>query len=118
MASIYDEIGGAPAVGAAVEDFYRRVLSDRGLAQYFAGIDMARQKSHLRSFIAAALGGPNIYAGRDMRTAHSGRNITPDAFDAVVGHLAATLTSLGVKAATIQAIAGKLVPLRAQIVGA
>jgi hemoglobin len=118
MPNIYDEIGGAPAVGEAVEDFYDRVLDDPLLAPYFAGIDMARQKSHLRAFIATALGGPNIYAGRNMRTAHSGRNITPDAFDAVVSHLAATLTRLGVKAATIEAIAGKLVPLRAQIVGA
>jgi hemoglobin len=118
MPSIYDEIGGAPAVGAAVEDFYDRVLGDPLLAPYFAGIDMARQKSHLRAFIATALGGPNIYAGRDMRTTHSGRHITPTAFDAVVTHLAETLTSLGVKAATIQAIAGKLLPLRAQIVGA
>ena len=118
MPSIYDEIGGAPAVGDAVEDFYDRVLDDPVLAPYFAGVEMARQKSHLRAFIATALGGPNIYAGRDMRTAHSGRNITPDAFDAVVSHLAATLTGLGVKAATIQAIAGKLVGLRAQIVGA
>jgi hemoglobin len=115
--SIYDEIGGAPAVGDAVEDFYDRVLDDRSLAHYFAGTDMARQKAHLRSFIAAALGGPNVYAGRDMPAAHSGRNITPAAFDAVVSHLAATLTRLGVRSTTIEAIAGRLLPLRADIVG-
>jgi hemoglobin len=116
--SIYEQIGGSYAVGEAVEDFYDRVFSDRRLARYFAGTDMARQKAHLRAFIAAALGGPQVYAGRDMHAAHSGRGITGPAFDNVVGHLAATLQGMGVPSATIEAIAGKLLPLRAQIVGA
>jgi truncated hemoglobin YjbI len=55
---------------------------------------------------------------RDMRSAHVGRGITAPVFDTVVGHLAATLEGLGVPAATIQAIAGKLLPLRAEIVRA
>jgi hemoglobin len=116
--SIYEQIGGSYAVGEAVEDFYDRVFSDRKLARYFAGTDMARQKAHLRAFIAAALGGPNVYAGRDMHAAHAGRRITGPAFDSVVGHLAATLEGIGVPPTTIEAIAGKLLPLRAQIVGA
>ena len=33
---------------------------------------MARQKAHLRAFVAAALGGPQLYAGRDMHSAHAG----------------------------------------------
>jgi hemoglobin len=116
--SIYEQIGGSYAVGEAVEHFYDRVCADRELARYFAGTDMARQKAHLRAFIAAALGGPQIYAGRDMHAAHSSRGITGPAFDSVVGHLAATLEGMGVPPATIEAIAGKLLPLRAEIVGA
>jgi hemoglobin len=117
-ASIYEQIGGSYGVGEAVEAFYDRVCADRKLARYFAGTDMARQKAHLRAFIAAALGGPQVYSGRDMRSAHVGRGITAPVFDTVVGHLAATLEGLGVPAATIQAIAGKLLPLRAEIVRA
>lgn len=116
--SIYEQIGGSYAVGEAVEDFYDRVLADRRLAGYFAGTDMARQKAHLRAFIAAALGGPNVYAGRDMHAAHAGRGITGPAFDSVVGHLAATLQAMAVPPSTIEAIAGKLLPLRDQIVSA
>jgi hemoglobin len=116
--SIFDSIGGRPAVGAAVDDFYPRLLADPELAGYFAGVDMAKLKAHQRSFIAAAIGGPEIYGGRDMAAAHRHLAITDADFDAVVGHLVATLDGLGVPAATIEAIGGKLAPLRADIVTA
>jgi hemoglobin len=116
--SIYDSIGGAPAVQAAVEDFYDRVLADPSLAPFFVDTDLGRLKSHQRSFIAAAIGGSEIYAGRDMAAAHAGLNITDADFDAVVGHLVETLTGLGVPAETIGQIGGALAPLRRDIVTA
>ncbi|MBI5105337.1 MAG: group 1 truncated hemoglobin [Solirubrobacterales bacterium] len=116
--SIYDQLGGTEAIATAVDRFYARVLADDLLAPYFTTTDMARQKTHMRAFLAVALGGPQIYAGRDMATAHAGLRITDVAFDRVVVHLVATLASLGVAAATIEAIGGHLAPLRRQIVTA
>ena len=83
---------------------------------YFASTDFTRQKRHLRAFLTAALGGPDLYKGRDMGAAHRGMGITSEAFDHVVGHLVTTLTELGVGPATIATIGGALAPLRAQIV--
>jgi hemoglobin len=40
-------------------------LDDPELKPYFAGVDMVKLKSHRRAFIAAAIGGPEIYSGRD-----------------------------------------------------
>ena len=116
MASIYDEIGGKAAVAAAVDVFYGHVLGDPVLAPWFRATDMRRQKAHMRAFMAAALGGPRIYAGRDMAAAHAGLGIGDEAFDRVVGHLVATLGELGVPLATIGAIGEALAPLRAQVV--
>lgn len=113
--SIFDEIGGAAAVSAAVDDFYERVLGDPALNPYFTGTDMRRLKGHQRAFIAAAIGGPGPYLGRNMAEAHAGLAITPEDFDSVVGHLVATLTGLGVPDATIAAIGGKLAPLKGEI---
>jgi hemoglobin len=118
MASIHDQIGGRPAVAATVDDLYVRILGDPDLAGYFAATDMARQKAHLRAFVAGALGGPQLYSGHDMHAAHAGLGITDGAFDGVVGHLAAALAGLGVPATAIEAVAGKLAPLRAEIVTA
>jgi hemoglobin len=116
MASIYDQIGGSDAVAAAVDDFYARVTSDEVLAPYFTTTDMRRQKAHMRAFLATAIGGPEIYRGRDMGAAHASLGITHQAFDHVVEHLVATLSHLGVEAAIIEAIGAKLAPLRAVVV--
>lgn len=116
--SIYDGIGGSAAVHAAVDDFYSRVLADPQLAPFFASTDLQRLKAHQRSFIAAAIGGPEVFSGRDMKTAHAGLGITSADFDAVTGHLVDTLTGLGVPADTIGQIGAAIAPLRADIVTA
>ena len=114
--SIYDSIGGGPAVRAAVDDFYTRLLADPRLAPFFTGIELRHLKAHQRAFIAAAVGGPEIYRGRDMAAAHAGLAITDADFDAVVAHLVDTLAGLGVPEETIGQIGGVLAPLRGEIV--
>jgi truncated hemoglobin YjbI len=95
--SIYDRIGGAPAVAAAAELFYRKVLSDPVLSGYFDDVDMDRQVAKQAAFLTMALGGPNNYTGRDLRTAHAPlAGLTDEHVDLVIGHLAATLSELGV----------------------
>jgi hemoglobin len=99
-----------------VDDFYARVLADPRLAPFFAGTDLSRLKAHQRSFIAAAIGGPEVFAGRDMATAHAGLAISDGDFDAVVAHLVDTLDGLGVPAEIIGQIGAALAPLRADVV--
>ncbi len=116
--AIYDEIGGLPAVAAAVDVFYDKVLADPLLAPVFEGIRVERLKGHQRAFLIAALGGPEFYRGRDMGPAHADLGLTDAHFDAVVGHLVDTLTELGVPTTTIGQIGEALAPLRGQIVSA
>lgn len=116
--SIYDQIGAAPSVTAAVDRFYDKVPADPSLSGYFAGTDLGRLKGHQRAFISAALGGPDVYAGRDKAAAHAGLDITEGAFDAVVGQLVATLTELEAAGEVIEAVGAKLAPLAPQIVSA
>ena len=116
MPSIYDQFGGAGPVAAVVDEFYTRVTADPALQGYFAGTDMAKLKAHQRSFVAAALGGPQEYRGKSMAEAHAGLGVTAEHFDAVVGHLAGTMEDLGVPAETIATIAAALAPLKRQIV--
>ena len=116
MTSVFDQIGGKPAVSAAVDGLYERLLADPFLAPYFTGTDIGRLKRHMRAFMAVALGGPDVYAGRDMAAAHGSLRIRGTHFDRVVGHLVATLSSLSVPGGLIEAIGARLAPLRAQIV--
>lgn len=114
--SIYERIGGAPSVAAAVDDFYARVLGDESLAPFFENVDVDELKSHQRLFLGTAIGGPEKYSGRGMAEAHDGLGITEEAFGRVVDHLVTTLASLGVDEDTIGEIVAALAPLQGQIV--
>jgi hemoglobin len=114
--SIYDAIGGADAVRAAVDLLYERICADAALVPYFEGVDMRRLHQHMRAFIAAALGGPELYAGRDLGAAHARLAITGEHFDAVAGHRAATLAELGVPDELNETIIARVASLRPVIV--
>src|SRR6188472_1643405 len=116
MGSVFDQIGGMAAVGATVDELYARVLGDPKLAPFFDGLEMERQRSHMRSFIAAALGSTKAYEGRDMAEVHAGLGITARDFDGVASHLAGALRSLGVPTEQVQAVLARIAPLRDEIV--
>lgn len=94
--SLYEKIGGEPAVDVAVDVFYRKVLSDDRISGYFETVDMDAQRAKQKAFLTFAFGGPNQYSGADMRTAHAKMNLTEGDFDAVMEHLTGTLRELKV----------------------
>jgi hemoglobin len=115
--TIYDEIGGAPAVTVVVDAFYERLIADPDLMAYFAGRDMARLKAHQRALVTVALGGTSEeYTGRMMQPAHSALAITDEAFDKVLDHLHAVLAGAGVPPVTCAKILAILQPLRTDVV--
>jgi hemoglobin len=118
MASVYEQIGGARAVEAAVERLYEKILADPDIRGSYAQTDMGRLKAHQRAFLTAALGGPDTYSGLTIRQAHAGRGVTEAAFDGVVARLVATLEELAVPADVIPRIVAALAPLKSDIVGA
>ena len=102
--SLFERIGGEPAVEAAVDVFYRKVLNDMSIAAFFLHTDMDEQRAKQKSFLTMAFGGPNDYTGKDLRTAHADLvkdGLNDSHFDAVAGHLKATLEELGVDAGAI-----------------
>ena len=99
--SVYDRIGGEAAVDAAVDVFYRKVLADDRINEFFDGVDMERQAGKQKAFLTMALGGPHNYTGKDMRVGHAhlvARGLNDSHFDAVMENLGATLSELGVPA--------------------
>jgi len=119
--SLFEQIGGAAAVEAAVDIFYRKVLSDDRVAHFFEGVDMDKQRGKQKAFLTMAFGGPHNYSGKDMRTAHAhlvakmGLNDTH--FDAIVELLGATLRELGVKDDLIGQVAAIAESTRNDVLG-
>ena len=69
MDSIYDTIGGQPALDTAVRRFQARVLADPDLACHFGGMDMRRIMAHQMNLLGLFFGEP-AESGPHGRRAH------------------------------------------------
>ena len=114
--SLFARLGGAPAIDAAVEQFYVRVLKDPLLVDFFENTNMTRMKKQQKDFFTTALGGPAVYKGSDMKRAHARFPIEEKHFGQVAQHLGATLKALEVPAALIGEVMSAVGPLAADII--
>ena len=119
-ASLFDQLGGDAAVNAAVDIFYRKVLADDRISEFFDGVDMDKQAAKQKAFLTMAFGGPNNYTGEDMRRGHAhlvARGLNDSHFDAVVELLGATLKELGVADELIGQVAAIAETTRNDVLG-
>jgi hemoglobin len=116
--SIYEAIGGRPALSAAVDIFYGRLLADPTLGPLFPAGAGARHRAYVVTILGQALGGPERYRGPDLTAAHRGLGITDAHFNLAAGHLDATLDELGVPRHLTDQIIGIVASLRPAVVTA
>ncbi len=102
--SVFEKIGGVAAVDAAVDIFYKKVLADDRISEFFDTVDMEAQRAKQKAFLTMAFGGPNNYTGKDMREAHKHMSLTEEHFNAVAENLVGTLQELNVGQAEIDEI--------------
>jgi len=120
VTSLYERLGGEPAVSAAVEIFYRRMLTDDRVARFFDGVDLDGQIAKQKGFLTMAFGGPHHYTGKDMRAGHAhlvARGLNDEHVDVVIEHLGATLIELGVGGADVEAVAAIANSVRDDVLG-
>jgi hemoglobin len=114
--TLHHNSGGDEMLALAVEDLYKRLLTDQLLAPWFVDVDLAALKEHQRAFLAVVLGGPEAYDGRSMRNAHTGMAITNEAYTAMLGHLTDALEELSVEPEALGQIVKRIETMRAAIV--
>jgi hemoglobin len=117
---LYEELGGAAAVNAAVDIFYRKVLKDARINRFFEGVDMGKQAAKQKAFLTMAFGGPSNYTGLDMRRGHAhlvAKGLNDAHFDAVVENLGATLKELKVPDELIAKVAAVAETTRNDVLG-
>jgi hemoglobin len=97
--SLYDRLGGKPAIQAVVDDFIGNVAADTRINKRFANANVPRLKTMLVDQICEATGGPCKYTGQPMKAAHTGMKITDAEFNALVEDLVKSLDKFKVPAA-------------------
>ncbi|MEH2355578.1 globin domain-containing protein [Nostoc sp.] len=87
MSTLYDKLGGQPAIEQIVDELHKRIATDSLLNPIFAGTDMVKQRNHLVAFLSQIFEGPKQYTGRPMDKTHAGMNLQQPHFDAIAKHL-------------------------------
>ena len=134
--SLYDRLGGQAGIQAITEDWITRAMADprvnwdrKGVTQGGLSIHFDRSmqwnptadavktmKLHIAQFLALASGGPSIYQGREMKSAHADLHISNAEFDAAVGDLKATLDKMQIANKEQKELLAIMETTRAQIV--
>ena len=92
--SLYQRLGGYDAIAGVVDDVLPRVLGDAELAPFFKGHSNdsnARTRQLIVDLLCQKTGGPCLYIGRSLKTAHEGLGLTDAHWNALVNHLKASL---------------------------
>lgn len=118
--SLYERLGGEPAMQSAVDDFYRRMLTDDRVSNFFDDVDMDGQIAKQKAFLTFVTGGPAEYTGKDMQAAHAHlleRGLADEHVDIVVAHLGTTLAELGAAPEDIDEVAALAESVRGDVLG-
>jgi hemoglobin len=94
-ATLYERIGGRPAIEALVTSFYQRVLFDPELERFFRKTAVEKLRSMQIAFFTIALDGPEPGFPISLRQAHAGRGIQREHLSRFTGHLLSTLEEAG-----------------------
>lgn len=85
--TLFERIGGAPAIEEMVGEFYRRVLADPELGPFFENTPIEKLTRMQREFFGAAFDGPMTVGGTDLAEIHHGMGITRRHLTGFVDHL-------------------------------
>ncbi|HSJ08077.1 MAG TPA: group 1 truncated hemoglobin [Longimicrobiales bacterium] len=122
-ASLYERLGGLPAISLVVSDFMDVFLQD----PVIMANEAVRQRKtaeaapyityQVTTLVCEATGGPCTYTGLEMMEAHRGLRVTAEEWDRMVEIFSATLQRHDVDEAETQELFAILGPTRDEIVG-
>jgi len=117
--TLYQRLGGYDAIAAVTDDFIGRLATDKQLGKFVVGHSedsLKKLRQRVVEQLCAATGGPCVYTGRDMKTAHKGMGISESDWNLAVNHLIATLDKFKVPAAEKNELLTAVSALKADIV--
>jgi hemoglobin len=114
--NLFDRMGGAPVLHAAVDRFTDIILADDRINFTFAEADLNKFKQLLYDQLCSLSGGPCRYGGRTMAESHAKLDITTAEFNALAEDLYIALKRSGVPYRLQNKLMALLAPLKRDIV--
>jgi hemoglobin len=82
--SLYQSFGQKAGLTALMDDFVPRLIKDPRMEPFFGKANQQNLKEQLTNQICQVTGGPCVYKGIDMKTAHRDFDITKGNFNALI----------------------------------
>ena len=117
--SLYARLGGYDVLAAVVDEFLQTLSLDPQMARFSAGMNLERRRRNRQlslDYLCAASGGPSLYIGQDMKTAHAGLGITASDWRVAMDHVERALMKFKVPEKEIKELLGLIDGLADQIV--
>ena len=114
--SLFDRLGGKPAIDAVVGEFVTRLASDPRVKFRFVNSNVPNLLRDISDFVCVAAGGGCEYKGREMGILHARMHVTEEEWDATVEALVGALEKFNVPATEKKELLGAIGPLKGSIV--
>jgi hemoglobin len=116
--SLFQQLGARPGLVALTDDFMLRLMADPRMNPFFKEVDPKTFKAHLVDQLCEVSGGPCKYPGKDMKTVHSGQDVTRSNFNALVEVLQQSMDAQGIPFRVQNRLLAQLAPMHRDIVNA
>ena len=114
--SLFERLGGTEGITHIASDVIDNHLVNKTIATRFAKSDVAKIKNAAATFFIAGTGGPDVYKGKDLLSAHKGMNISALEFMAVLDDALAALQKNNIAQRDQEEVLFILYSMRSQIV--
>lgn len=114
--SLYQRLGEKPGLVKLMDDFMVRLLADPRTAPHFKPANQQRVKEQLVDQICQVAGGPCVYKGADMKTAHAELEITKADFNALVEVLQWSMDAQGIAFRDQNRLLARLAPMHRETI--
>ena len=114
--TLFRALGAEPGIARIVDDFVPRLVADPRTSEFFRKTDQAHLKQMLSQQFCVVSGGPCVYTGLPMKTAHQDMDISKGDFNALVEVLQASMDAQHVAFATQNRLLARLAPMHRDIV--
>lgn len=114
--SLYLALGETAGITKLTDDFVNRLKVDARLAPAFKDTNAKNLKLMLMQQFCKLSGGPCVYEGADMKSAHANMDITKTDFNALVEVLQQSMDATGIAFTTQNQLLARLAPMHRDII--
>jgi hemoglobin len=113
---LYQTFGAKPGLVKLMDDFMVRLLADPRTGPHFKPANQQRVKEQLVEQFCSVMGGPCVYKGADMKSAHGNLDITKSDFNALVEVLQLSMDAQGIAFGEQNKLLAKLAPMHRDVI--